>query len=396
MKQMLRSFLRRSLSPAVQPAVDRLDKKLAARLKDQDRQIARLSTQLKETLRQLRRLSPKTQRESRPTPEREVAFPDELFARALLDPEEVRSQLQQVARARFGESAEIGTNVRVQGFLDRIVPVPHGELFADAAGALIADATDELIEALRDFSLDVFTDHLGPHVGYDLAGYLRQTRIRVIAAVRELRRRGVSRGRILDVGSLYGVFALPLQRLGYQVTVVDRYREYSGLETVVERLEAAGATVVSTARSDEVSILNSLSEYDVVISMAVIEHIPHTPRLFLEGLRRHVRKGGLLILDTPNLVKYWNRVGLSRGRSMFMDLKSQYYSQVPFEGHHREYTGEEVRWMLEQIGCSDIRVQYLESNIFQFESIDRPHLECLLAIVQDPTQADTILASALV
>ncbi len=401
MKQMLRSFLQRSLSPAVKPSVDRLDKKLAARLKHQDRQISRLSTQLKETLRALRKLQRNSHELPDATPssarqEWEVAFPVELFAQTLLNPQEVRSQLQEVARAQFGESADLGTNVRVRGPLDRRVPVPHDELLGDPAGDLIASTTEELIEALRGFSLDLFTDHLGPHVGYDLAGYLRQTRIRVVAAVRELRRRGISSGRILDVGSLYGAFALPLQQLGYEVTVIDRYRDYPGLEMVVERLRKVGAHVVSTSRSDEVSILKSLGEFDVVMSMAVLEHIPHTPRQFLESLLSHVRKGGLLLLDTPNLVKYWNRVGVSRGRSVFMDIKSQYLRSGAVRGASPGYTGEELRWMLEQIGCSDIRVQHFESNIFQFEAIDRPHIECLLSIVQDPTQADTLLASALV
>jgi hypothetical protein len=32
----------------------------------------------------------------------------------------------------------------------------------------------------------------------------------------------------------------------------------------------------------------------------------------------------------------------------------------------------------------------------QFEKIDRPHLQCLLAFLQDPNQADTLLVSGVV
>jgi hypothetical protein len=112
----------------------------------------------------------------------------------------------------------------LRGFLRRSLSpaVQPASIASTRNWRLVASTTVELIDALQHFSLDVFTRHLGPHVGYDLAGYLRQTRIRVIAAVRELQRRGISRGRILDVGSLYGAFALPLQRLGYELTVVDR------------------------------------------------------------------------------------------------------------------------------------------------------------------------------
>jgi len=327
---------------------------------------------------------------------REIDLRDELIPLALKDPASVRSQLDTEARERFGDTTEIGRDVRVRFPVDRLVAIPHSEFTKDPLGKTVADATEELIAALRDFSLDVFIPHLGPNVGYDLAGYLRQTRIRVIAALEELKRRGFSTGRVLDLGSLYGAFALPLQRLGYEVTAVDRYREYAGLEGIVDMLQSSGVRVVPTRRADELSVIESLGTFDVVISMAVIEHIPHTPRLFLEGLRSHIRGGGLLMLDSPNLVRYWHRAAMNEGRSVFMDLTSQYYAQIPFEGHHREYTGAEMAWMLEQIGCSDVRVHYLESNMFQFEAIDRPHLECLLALVLDPTKADTLLASGTV
>ena len=88
---------------------------------------------------------------------------------------------------------------------------------------------------------------------------MRQTRIRVIAALDELRRRGFTKGRVLDLGSLYGAFALPFRRLGYEVTAVDRYRDYPGLESVTRLLTAAGARIVATTRADELAVLESLA-----------------------------------------------------------------------------------------------------------------------------------------
>ena len=79
-----------------------------------------------------------------------------------------------------------------------------------------------------------------------------------------------------------------------------------------------------------------------------------------------------------------------------MDLKSQNYLQIPFEDTTEDTPGIELGWMLEQVGCSRRKVQYLESNVFQFEAIDRPHLECLVALAEDPTQADTLLGSGIV
>lgn len=151
--------------------------------------------------------------------------------------------------------------------------------------------------------------------------------------------------------------------------------------------------MISTTREEEDQVTAGLGQFDGVIVMAVVEHIPHTPRLFLQQLRRHLRPGGVIALDTPNLTRYWNRIAFGNGQSVFMDIKSQYYADLPYEGHHREYTGPELRWMLEQIGCSNIKCVYFDYNLLQFEHIDRPHIECLLRIVEDPTYADTILVA---
>ena len=138
-------------------------------------------------------------------------------------------------------------------------------------------------------------------------------------------------------------------------------------------------------------MMNSHKARIAVIAMAVVEHIPHTPRLFLEQLCRCVKPGGMIALDTPNLARYWNRIKLANSESVFMDIKSQYYAELPYEGHHREYTGSELRWMLGQLGCKEIESVYFDYNLHQFDQIDRPHIECLLRIIEDPTYADTIL-----
>jgi 2-polyprenyl-3-methyl-5-hydroxy-6-metoxy-1,4-benzoquinol methylase len=140
-------------------------------------------------------------------------------------------------------------------------------------------------------------------------------------------------------------------------------------------------------------MIESLGAYDCVIAMAVIEHVPHTPRPLLEQMKRRTKPGGLLAVDTPNVARYWNRRRLAEGQSIFQPIADQFYCDIPFEGHHREYTIDEVRWMLEQLGCADIRLRAFDYNMLQFTRIDRPHIDCLTAIVEDLRQADMILAS---
>ena len=127
--------------------------------------------------------------------------------------------------------------------------------------------------------------------------------------------------------------------------------------------------------------------------MAVIEHIPHTPREFLGVLAGHVSPGGVLALDTPNVARYWNRKRLADGLSIHQPLHDQFQSGIPWEGHHREYTAPELTWMLEQVGCRDVRSRLFDYNALQFPELSAQHLEAVLAAAVDPSLADTVLAA---
>ena len=49
--------------------------------------------------------------------------------------------------------------------------------------------------------------------------------------------------------------------------------------------------------------------------------------------------------------------------------------------------------IFEQLGCAEIESECFDYNLVQFDAIDRPHIECLLRMIEDPTQADTILVT---
>ena len=275
------------------------------------------------------------------------------------------------------------------------IPLPPPEsLFCDEAGQVIVRETRQLIDLLRSYDPSRLAAHIG-HFDIDYyQKYLTQNTIRVWHLVRLLGDLGLTRGSVLEVGAFMGSFAIPLQRLGYQVTVVDRYENYEpALDHYVDYMRSAGINVVRTTRGNEAAIIGSLDRYDAVISMAVIEHIPHTPRLFLEMLAARVREGGVLAIDTPNIARYWNRRLLSRGISIHQDIKAQFDCDPPYEGHHREYTADELVWMMCRIGCKAIQTRLFDYNLLQFDRLEKPHDEALLQITVDPAQADTILAA---
>lgn len=329
--------------------------------------------------------------------ERTLELTPDLILAALTDPVEANRKGKDLVQDRYGSGVELGKDVRIKHPLDQLLDLPWEAVWSNTQAAIIRNSTEELIDASKHLTHDeIFNRHYGPvdPGSYNLAAYMRCTRLRILRLYQAFERRGIRGGTILEVGSLFGCFAFILQRLGYQVTAVDRYKSYGpGFEPLIKLMQGAGVRVVNTTRENEEQALAALGEYDCGIAMAVVEHIPHTPRLFLEQLRRHVRTGGLITVDTPNLVRYWNRLKLQAGESVFMDIKSQYHADLPYEGHHREYTADELRWIFEQLGCVEIESEYFDYNLIQFDVIDRPHIECLLRIIEDPTQADTILVT---
>jgi 2-polyprenyl-3-methyl-5-hydroxy-6-metoxy-1,4-benzoquinol methylase len=296
-------------------------------------------------------------------------------------------------------SRELGRPVTTEeiGALEctrRPIPVPYATTWSDTLGQVITKATADLVALLPTYDsskMDARTGFLGPEY---FEKFLRQSTIRVYQLVDQLREFGLARGSVLEIGSLCGQFVLPLQRLGFDTTAVDRYRAYDGAYAgYTDYLRRAGVTVVETDRTDERAVTGALGQYDAVIAMAVIEHIPHTPRDFVQSLASHVRPGGLLVLDTPNIARYWNRRRLAEGGSIHPPIEHQFYAPEPFEGHHREYTRDEMMWILAQVDCQDVRSRLFDYNPFQFDELWTEHIEALLARLVDPTLADTILVA---
>lgn len=274
------------------------------------------------------------------------------------------------------------------------VPIDISRVLTGPIGEAALQSLKHMLDLLPTYDPTRMDKEAGYGSAAYVAGYLRASSIRVFHLANMLREMGLPRGRILDLGSYLGTFALPLRRLGYEVTAIDRYTAFnSGIDGYVNAMREAGVELVYSSVETELDDLARLGQFDAVISMAVIEHIPHTPRPFLEKLASHVRPGGILALDTPNHVRYWNRKAMAAGESVHQSIEQQYRSAIPFGGHHREYTMQELVWMMQQVGAVDIHSRFFDYNVIQFEELYRDHLEALLQMTIDPSLADTLLVA---
>jgi 2-polyprenyl-3-methyl-5-hydroxy-6-metoxy-1,4-benzoquinol methylase len=156
--------------------------------------------------------------------------------------------------------------------------------------------------------------------------------------------------KILDVGAGAGVISLVFRKMGFDVYAIDTWEEYDekydnrmGIkEDIIERLEVAGIHLrYCNILKDGFPF--AADNFDVILLLDVIEHLS-APKTCLQEIKRVLRKNGYLVITTPNLATLKNRVCVLLGRSNHVELKD-WYNSVPFFGHIREYTIDEVKQM---------------------------------------------------
>jgi 2-polyprenyl-3-methyl-5-hydroxy-6-metoxy-1,4-benzoquinol methylase len=195
-------------------------------------------------------------------------------------------------------------------------------------------------------------------------------------------------GRLFDFGAWLGNFSLAAHYAGCKVTAGECWDRYApALQTQRELLHATGIDTVNIAKFYSES-------WDAVLLMSVIEHIPHTPRHLLKQVFDTLRPGGYLILDTPNLAYIANRRRLKHGVSPYVPIEEQFFTEIPFEGHNREYTAAEVEWMLTTTGFRVLRTSFYNYSMY---GVSFPHLmnaRSLLPMMLDPTKRELIFIVA--
>jgi len=220
------------------------------------------------------------------------------------------------------------------------------------------EATEIIIACSTGCDFTQLTRHSPGLKGFNWENYLQLSSIRMVRALRMIRKRVEIGSEILDFGSYFGNFSLMLALAGYKVSALDSYDVYgSCFQNHCDVLRQNSIEIMTFKDYEHSPDIR----YHATLLMGVIEHIPHTPRLLLEGIHQKLRPSGLLVLDTPNISYIYNRQKLARGESIHPSIQSQYWTDIPFEGHHREFTEKEVLWML-----TEANFQPHESELFNY------------------------------
>ena len=149
-------------------------------------------------------------------------------------------------------------------------------------------------------------------------------------------------GRLLDIGCSTGDWGLFWKARGWRPAGVDIDREH----TAIARDRGVDAHYCDLNRDP---IPFPATSFDLVFAGEVIEHLVDTDG-FLRELSRCTKRGGHLLLTTPNLASFENRVRLLLGiypRWLNYNLSGS--------GHVRGYTPGALRKQLSEHGFKVIR-----------------------------------------
>lgn len=163
---------------------------------------------------------------------------------------------------------------------------------------------------------------------------------------------------ILDVGGFLAAFPLTMAKLGFSVSIAEKFAYYgTALDQIANYLTKSNIEIIDCDFTSPVDDLSShiTNKFDGISCMAVAEHLAHSPKPLMENINLATSSSGHLVFEVPNIAFWPNRYSLFfRGRTVHPNIESVYHSSIPFTGHHREYTLDDARYVLTEGGFSII------------------------------------------
>lgn len=150
------------------------------------------------------------------------------------------------------------------------------------------------------------------------------------------------KGRLLDIGCSTGQWALFWKNNGWESYGIDVNNEN------VSQAEKLGIkTKLCDLNSQQIPFADNY--FDVIIAGEVIEHLVDTDS-FVRNLFRCLKIGGYLLITTPNLVSFENRLRMLLG---FYPIWVEY--RLANSGHVRAYTPRVLKKQLHSMGFKVVK-----------------------------------------
>ena len=222
-----------------------------------------------------------------------------------------------------------------------------------------ANAVDKAIAEIADFDLKIAGAKEGmPSIdtGSGPASYVARHRheyIRTVGDILQFRPLTDGPVRVLELGAFFGVNCMALRSLGYNVTAADM-PEFIENPVQVDRYAQYGIVTKGVRLEDFVLPFEDHS-FDVIIMCEVLEHLNFNPLPLLKEINRIGSSNSIFYLSLPNAAQIRSRIKAVRGKALGIPI-SEFFTQLDplsseiVNGHWREYTGPEIREILERLG----------------------------------------------
>jgi SAM-dependent methyltransferase len=162
---------------------------------------------------------------------------------------------------------------------------------------------------------DYFDGYSGAAAGYGLQE--RSLRAAFRRFLRTLRRRGLTGGRLLEIGCAYGHFLAEAR---------PHFDHLAGMDcSPAAARKAAGLADYAGCGGIE-ELPPEQGQFDLAVAFNVIEHV-HDPVGFAARVRERLRAGGILALATPDFGSFWYRLAGRRWPSFKVPEHVAFYDR---------------------------------------------------------------------
>lgn len=227
---------------------------------------------------------------------------------------------------------------------------------------------------------------------FNFNNYLRASSIRYYKAYNGIALLGKDL-KICDIGSFFGAFPVMLRALGYDVTITEALNYYSkAFDPLFQYISEQGISIIAYDPFENGVKLTE--HYDFITVMAVLEHYPHSLKIFMDNIKSLLRDKGILYIEVPNIAYWPNRIKLLFGKSPLSDIKDIYHSKIPYIGHHHEFTMLELKELLTMSGLIVISEDYFNYSwkLSSLKNIIRNPLQGLANFIKKDTREILALA----
>lgn len=176
---------------------------------------------------------------------------------------------------------------------------------------------------------------------------------------------------ILDVGFFIPILPIGLSKIGFKVSAIEKLSYYEGaLDEIISFSSRKYGIKVLDLDLFENCISDLKHQFDIVLLLAILEHLNGTPKYLLDRVKRIVKPNGCIIVEVPNVASLRKRlIFLLKGKLPYATFEDYFHSEYPFSGHNREYTIDDLKYALDQVGFDIVRLEVFHHSSLKPRSL---------------------------